>query len=167
MSAFFFKKSLFFGNSVRVLSEIFSSDFSFNKTKGYDYWKYKFYRLCARNPASRLLKNGYKFKKCQWRHNFYMTSSSNFLPLFCLSSVVTNPSSMSISSLILELWQFPFIRKSEILPSEFRPISGDWGELGKPNLTWTSLMKCFWMLQNAGVIGFIVAILLGENQQGE
>ena len=46
---------------------------------------------------------------------------------------------MSISSLALELWRFPFIRdwpeiqKSEIPPSEFCQISGDWSELEKPN----------------------------------
>ena len=41
-----------------------------------------------------------------------MTSSSNFLDmvLFLLSSLVTGPSFMSISSLVLELWQFTFIR---------------------------------------------------------
>ena len=48
---------------------------------------------------------------------------------------------MSISSLIVELWKFTFlrdwleIRKSEILPSEFGPIPGDWGKLRIPNLT--------------------------------
>ena len=42
---------------------------------------------------------------------------------------------MSISSLVLKLWPFPFIkdwaeiRKSELHPSEFCRISGDWGEL--------------------------------------
>ena len=45
--------------------------------------------------------------------------------LFLLSILVTGPSFMSISWLVLELWQFSFIwdwpeiRKSEILPSEF------------------------------------------------
>ena len=41
---------------------------------------------------------------------FYdMTSTSIFLTLFLFSSLVTGPNFMSISSLILELWQFPFI----------------------------------------------------------
>ena len=59
--------------------------------------------------------------------------------LFLLSSLVTCPSLMSIWSLVLELWQFSFIkdwpeiRKSEISPSEFCPIPGDWGELWIPN----------------------------------
>ena len=58
--------------------------------------------------------------------------------LFLLSNSVTGPGSMSISSLVLELWQFPFIRdwpdiwKSEIPSSDFCLISGDWGELGIP-----------------------------------
>ena len=74
--------------------------------------------------------------------------------LFLLSSLVTDPSFMSISSLVLELWQFSFIRnwpeirKSEIPPSESCPISGDWAELWIPNLTWMSLRECYWMLQN-------------------
>ena len=62
-----------------------------------------------------------------------MTSTSIFFEvvLFFLSSFVTGPSFMSVSSLVLELWQFSFIRdwpeirKSEISPSEFCPISGD------------------------------------------
>ena len=61
-----------------------------------------------------------------------ITSASNFFDvvLFLLSGLVTGPSFMSISSLVLELWQFSFIRdwpeirKSEIPPSEFCPISG-------------------------------------------
>ena len=41
-----------------------------------------------------------------------MTSTSNFFDvvLFLLSSLVTGPNFMSISSLVLELWQFSFIR---------------------------------------------------------
>ena len=71
-----------------------------------------------------------------------MTSTSILFDvvLFLLSSLVTGLRFMSISSLVLELWQFSFIRdwpeiwKSEIPPSEFCPISGDWGELWIPNL---------------------------------
>ena len=49
--------------------------------------------------------------------------------LFLMSSLVAGTSVMSILSLVLKLWQFPFIRdwpeirKSEIPPSEFWPIS--------------------------------------------
>ena len=103
-----------------------------------------------------------------------MTLSSNFFDfvLFSLSSLVTGPSVMSISSLVLELWQFSFIRdwpeirKSEIPLSEFCPISGDWGKLEIPNLARMFLMKCYWMLQNAKVTDFIVSQLLRKNQHG-
>ena len=79
--------------------------------------------------------------------------------LFLLSSLVTGPSLMSISSLALELWQFSFIRDwPEIrignTPSDFCPISGDWNKLGIPNLARMSLIKCYWMLQNARVTAF-------------
>ena len=80
---------------------------------------------------------------------------------------------MSISSLVLELWQFSFIkdwpeiRKSETPPSEFCPISGDWGELWIPNLVRMSLIECYCMLQNSRVTAFTVFELLRENQLGE
>ena len=88
--------------------------------------------------------------------------------LFLLSSSVTGPSFMSISSLVVELWQFPFIRnwseirKSEIPPSDFYPISGDRGKLGKPSLARTST-ECF---KIPGFKAFTVSELLRENQQG-
>ena len=78
---------------------------------------------------------------------------------------------MSISSLVLELWQFlfirdwPEIRKSEMPPYEFCPISGDWDKLGIPNLAWIFLIKCYWMLENARTIAYTVSELLTENQQ--
>ena len=80
---------------------------------------------------------------------------------------------MSISSLVLELRQFSFIRdwpeiqKLEILPSRFFQISGDWGELRIPNLAWMSLINCYWILQNTKVTAFTVFELLRENQQAE
>ena len=60
---------------------------------------------------------------------------------------------------------WPEIWKSEIPPSEFCPISGDWGKLEVPNAARTSLMKCYRMPENASVIAFTVSELLGENQQ--
>ena len=53
----------------------------------------------------------------------------------------------------------------ETPPSEFCPISGDWGELGLPNLARTPLIKCYLMLQNARVTA-LIACLLKDNQQG-
>ena len=101
------------------------------------------------------------------------TSSPNFfdIVLFLLLSLVTGPSFMSISSLVLELWQFslirdwPEIRKSEIPISEFYPISEDWNELEIPNLAQMSLMKCYWLLQNSRVTTLSVSELLWESQQ--
>ena len=75
------------------------------------------------------------------------------LPLPRSTSLVTGPSFISISSLVLEFWQFSFIRnwpdirKSDITSSEICPISGDRGWLGIPNLARISLMKCYRMLQ--------------------
>ena len=72
--------------------------------------------------------------------------------LFLLSVLVTGSSFMSISSLVLELWKFSFIRdlpeilKLEILLSEFCQISGNWSELRIPNLVQKSLMKCYCMV---------------------
>ena len=77
---------------------------------------------------------------------------------------------MSMSSLVLELQQFSFIRdwpeirKLEILPSEFCLICGDWDELGIRNLARSFLTKCYWMLENARV--FTVREILREKQQG-
>ena len=95
------------------------------------------------------------------------------MTMFYLSSLVTGSGLMSISLLVLELWQFSFIRawpeiqKSEILPSEFCPLSTDsYQILMIPNLTRMYLMKSYWMLQNAKVTGFTVSELLREHQQG-
>ena len=84
-----------------------------------------------------------------------MTPWSNFFDvvLFVLSSLITGPSFMSVSSLVLALWQFSFIRywpkirKSEIPPPEFCLISRDWGELWISNLAQMSLTECYWMLR--------------------
>ena len=45
-------------------------------------------------------------------------------------------------------------------------LSNIWRELGIPNLARTSLIKCYWMLQNARVTAFTVSELLRKNQQG-
>ena len=54
-------------------------------------------------------------------------------------------------------------RNPEIPPSEFCPISGDWGELWIPNLARMSLIEFYWMLQNSRVTAF-TAFELRENQ---
>ena len=60
---------------------------------------------------------------------------------------------------------WPEIQKLKIPPSEFCPISGDWGMLEIPNLVGMFLMKCYWMLQNARVTAFSISDLLRGNQQ--
>ena len=93
--------------------------------------------------------------------------------LFLLSSLVSVPSFMSMLILVLELWQFSFIRdwpeiqKSEIPRSEFFTIFGDWGKLWIPNLARMSLIECYWMLQNARIKAFTVFELLRVNQLEE
>ena len=90
--------------------------------------------------------------------------------LFFLSGLVTGTSFTSISSLVLKLWQFCFMRdwpeilKSEIRSLGFYPISADWFELGIPNLAWMSLIKCYWILQNTRASAFTIFALLKENQ---
>ena len=91
--------------------------------------------------------------------------------VFSLSILVIAPIFMSISLLVLELWQFSFIRtwrkirKSEIPSSEFWPISEDRNQLGIPNFVRMSLLKSCWMLQNTRVTAFTVSELLRENQK--
>ena len=92
--------------------------------------------------------------------------------LFLLSTLVIGRSFMSISLLVLELQQLPFvrdwpkIRKSEIPPSEFCPISEDWGKLWILNSARMSVIECYWILQNSRVTAFTVLELLKENQLG-
>ena len=145
-----------------------SSVFRFCKIGSYFLWKSKFYRVYIRNSAFGLLQSGNKLEKWQWHHNFMTWRHRQLffeLVLFLLSSLVTVPSFTSISSLVLELWQFSFIRvwqkiwKLEIHPSECCPISGEWGELEMPNLAQMFLMKCYWMLQNVMVTVFTLSEL--------
>ena len=102
-----------------------------------------------------------------------MTSSSKCFDAvsFLLSSLVTGKFHVKIitGSGVITIFfykDWPEIQKSEIPPSEFCPISGDWGKLGKPNLARISLTKFYWMLQNARITAFTVSELLKENQQG-
>ena len=91
--------------------------------------------------------------------------------LFLFSSLGSGPNFMPLSSLVLELWQFLFIRdspetgKSEITPSDFCPIYGDCGELRTLNVARRSRIKCYWMLQNSRFTALTISQLLRENQQ--
>ena len=106
-----------------------------------------------------------------------MTESSIFfdVAVFLLSCLVAGPSFMSISWLVLELWQFVFIRDwpegiyqglTRIPLSGFCPRSEGWCELGIPNLARMSVVKSNWMPQNAIATAFLVSELSRENQQG-
>ena len=118
-----------------------------------------------------MLQIGHKLKNWQWHHNFLAWCHRHFfnVAVFPLSNLVTGPSFISMSLLVLELWQFSFIRdwpeirKSEISPSAFYP---NWDDLGKPNLARMSLIECHWMLRNARVTAFTVFELLREKQHG-
>ena len=100
------------------------------------------------------------------------TSSPNFfnVVLFLLPSLVTGSSFISLSSVVLELWQFTFIRvwpeirKSEIQSPVFCPISEDWGKLRIPNLAQTSPIKVTKFCKIPGLELF--SELLRKNQQG-
>ena len=140
--------------------------------KGHCKWKYKIYRLCIQNPASRLLQIGHILEKWQSRHNSPTWRHCQFfldVVLFLLSILNTGLSFMSISLLLLKFCQFTFIRnwpeirKSETPPSKFCPISGDWGELEIPNLARVFLIKCYQMMQNSSVTACTVSKLLREN----
>ena len=131
----------------------------------------KMYLLQTIRPDSDL---GIASNWSQIRKNDNDVTNSNIAPSsgfydIAVFFLVTGPSFTSISLLVLELSQFssikgwPEIWKLEIHPSEFCPISGDWGKLGIPNLSPMSLMKCYWMLQNARFTAFTVSELLREN----
>ena len=83
-----------------------------------------------------------------WRHNL-LTWNFFDVAVFLFSILITGPSCISIALLVPELQQFLFIRdwpeilRSEIPLSEFCPVSGDWGELGVPNLAEMFLIKSY------------------------
>ena len=96
------------------------------------------------------------------------------VPLFPLSNLVTCPSYISISSLVLGLWQFsvfnflqwaqnPEIRNT---PVWFLPNTWRLRRVRVSDLARMSLIKNYWKLQNARVTVFIISELLREHQQG-
>ena len=126
-----------------------------------------FCRSCTCNPASELLLISHQSKKC-WQFADMTSSSICFdVDVFLLSSLVTGPSFISILLLVLIFLDKWLTRnpESEIPPSEFYPISGDWGKLEIPKLE-MSLIKCYWILQNSRGRSFTISKLLRENQQG-
>ena len=101
----------------------------------------------------------------------YMAPSSFFEGvLFLLSSLATGPSFNIItgSGVITTYFYKGLARYPEIgnTLSKFFPISGDYGELGIPNLPLLFVIKCYGMLQNTRVTAFTISELLRENQLG-
>ena len=107
----------------------------------------------------RIAPNRPKITKMTMMSQFFDMASSSFffffdVVLFVLSGLVTGPSFMSISSLVLELWQFYFIgidQKSENRNTSTWILSNIWrlGLVRVPNLVRMSIIKFYWMLQNA------------------
>ena len=84
-----------------------------------------------------------------------MTSSSisSYVVVFLLSGLINGPSFIMISFLVLELWQFlfirdwPEIRKSERPLSEFCPIPGEWCKLPYAAKCQVYSFYCFWVIK--------------------
>ena len=130
----------------KLCLKFFSFVLSVCKRKGYCYWKCKFYRFSDYSNSVINQENNNDIT-IYW-HDVIV----NFLDvvLLALSKLVTGPRFMLISSLVLELWQFSFIRvwpeirKSKIPSSEFCPISGDW--LPNARVTTFSVYR-FWLIK--------------------
>ena len=141
MSVFFCKKFAFFcqksrftpSNSVRAVLEIFWSCFQFLSDKRL--LLLKILLMQTLYPESSLWTNWPEIRKMTMTSQFSnMTSSSNVfdVALFLLSRLATGPSFMSISSLVLELSQFSFIR--------------DWPEIRKSENTLVWVLPNIWRL---------------------
>ena len=174
MSALFYRESAIFlkistftqSYCMWAVSEIFWLRLQFLQDKSL--FLIKICRPYIRNPASEWLQISHKLgKKTITLQSLDMTSPLNFFDdfVFLLWILVTGLSFMSISWLVLELWQFlftkdwPEIQKSGILMSDFCLISRDRNKLDIPNLKPMSLIECYWMLQNLRVIAFSISDL--------
>ena len=93
--------------------------------------------------------------------------------VFIFPSLVIGLSFMSISWLVLVLWQFSFIKDWPesgnqkniwVLPNIWRL-----GRVGNTKLGTNTLIKCYWMLRNARVTTFTVSEPLdqGKTNKGE
>ena len=103
----------------------------------------KIYLACG------FLQTSFKLEKWQWRHNFLTWAIVNIFwhcRFFLVNFSYWSKFHVNII-VVLELWQISFIRdwpeiwKSEIPPSDFCLISGDWSKLGIPNLARMSLIN--------------------------
>ena len=96
---------------------------------------------------------------------FFLTFFLFFLPSFSRSKFYVN--TMIGSGVITTFVYKGLTGNSEIgnTPACVLPISGDWDESGILSFARMSLIRCYWMLQNARVLAFTVFELLRENQQ--
>ena len=106
--------------------------------------------------TSKLLQTGHKLEKWKWCHDL-LTWLHRYVffdvVVFFLSSLVRGPSFTLVSLLALYLWQLLFIIDlTRILGIGNIPvwyqISGEWRDLGTPNLVWMSLIKSHVILEN-------------------
>ena len=93
-----------------------------------------------------------------WRCRIFIVNFSNWSKSHV--SIITISGVMTISD-------WPEVRKSKILAYTFCSVSGYLGKLGIPSLAQMSIIKCYWMLDNARITAFTISELLMENQTGE
>ena len=110
-------------------------------------------------------KNGNNITTC--RHEIIV----QFFSTLTFPSLVTGPSFILISLLVLKWWQFSFTMDWPLIwkigsTDVWVCLFLDRGKLGIPILVQMSLIKCYWTLQNVWVTAFTVSELLRENQQG-
>ena len=127
----------------------------------------KFYRPSLWNSVSGLLQVDHKSKKWQWRHNFPTWNHRQFEFFLCCRVSLVKFSYWSkihvniiTGSRVMTIFLYKGLTRN--------PETGNipfWDTLGIPNLAWMSLMKCYWILQNARVAALTVFELLRENQQ--
>ena len=133
-----------------LCKRFFTSVFSFCKIKGYYQWKYKFYRLCVWNPAFGLLQIGRKLENV----------NSNDVIIFRPDVIVKYFWYFFVSLVNLSYWSKfhdNIINCSGVMTISFNKgltrnpemgntpvwISRYWDGQGIPNLTRTSLIKCY------------------------
>ena len=128
----------------------------------------------AWNLASWLLQTGYKSEKQQCHNLLYSHDATLKFFWRCFISLVTfsywskfhvNIITGSRVSFYKGLTRNPKIRNTL---TEFCTISGDWHEVGIPNLAWMSLVEFYRMMLNARVTAFTISELLrGKPTRGD
>ena len=126
------------------------------------------------NPASGLLQIGNKSGKWEWHHQLLIWHYRQlFWRCHVSLSKFSNWSKFNVNiisgSRVMTIVVYKWLTRNlkfRNTPSDFCPTSGDWSNLGIPNLACMSQMKRYWMLKNAKVTAFTFFELLRENHQG-